>query len=51
MSSVPPSSLLPSVSTSALKVLVVDDDGANRLLAVRWLDRVGVPALEAENGE
>jgi diguanylate cyclase (GGDEF)-like protein len=51
MSSVPPSSLLPSVSTSALKVLVVDDDGANRLLAVRWLDRVGLPALEAENGE
>lgn len=51
MSSVPPSSLLPSVSSSALKVLVVDDDGANRLLAVRWLDRVGVPALEAENGE
>ena len=32
-------------------MLVVDDDGANRLLAVRWLDRVGIAALEAENGE
>jgi diguanylate cyclase (GGDEF)-like protein len=51
MSSVAPSSLLPSGSPSALKVLVVDDDGANRLLAVRWLDRVGIAALEAENGE
>jgi diguanylate cyclase (GGDEF)-like protein len=51
MSSLPPSSLFPSGSPAALKVLVVDDDGANRLLAVRWLDRVGIPTLEAENGE
>jgi two-component system, cell cycle response regulator len=54
MSAVPPSShpSSGSVSTSvALKVLVVDDDAANRLLAVRWLDRVGISAMEAENGE
>ncbi len=51
MSSVAPSSLPSSGSASGLKVLVVDDDGANRLLAVRWLDRVGVGAVEAENGE
>jgi two-component system cell cycle response regulator len=51
MSSVAPSSLPSSGSASGLKVLVVDDDGANRLLAVRWLDRVGVAAAEAENGE
>jgi diguanylate cyclase (GGDEF)-like protein len=54
MSSVPPSShpASGSVATShALKVLVVDDDSANRLLAVRWLDRVGIAAAEAENGE
>lgn len=51
MSSVTPSSLSSSGSVSGLKVLVVDDDGANRLLAVRWLDRVGVAATEAENGE
>ena len=51
MSSAPPSSRPPSGSPSALRVLVVDDDAANRLLAVRWLDRVGIPALEAENGE
>jgi len=51
MSSAPPSSHPPSDSQSALEVLVVDDDGANRLLAVRWLDRVGIRAREAENGE
>jgi diguanylate cyclase (GGDEF)-like protein len=54
MSSVPPSSLAVSGSVviqNPLKVLVVDDDGANRLLAVRWLDRVGISASEAENGE
>lgn len=51
MSSVTPSSLPSSGSVSGLKVLVVDDDGANRLLAVRWLERVGVAATEAENGE
>jgi diguanylate cyclase (GGDEF)-like protein len=34
-----------------LKVLVVDDDGPNRLLAVRWLERVGISTCEAENGE
>jgi diguanylate cyclase (GGDEF)-like protein len=31
-------------------VLVVDDDGANRLLAVRWLERVGLATAEAESG-
>jgi diguanylate cyclase (GGDEF)-like protein len=54
MSSVPPSSHSASGSVSSplpLKVLVVDDDAANRLLAVRWLDRVGISAAEAENGE
>lgn len=30
---------------------MVDDDSANRLLAVRWLDRVGIRTREAENGE
>lgn len=34
----------------SLKVLVVDDDGGNRLLAVRWLERVGISTCEAENG-
>jgi diguanylate cyclase (GGDEF)-like protein len=54
MSSVTPSSQPApgSVSTRLpLKVLVVDDDSANRLLAVRWLDRVGIAVTEAENGE
>src|SRR5262245_40078975 len=54
MSSVSPSSLpgpASSLIAPPLKVLVVDDDAANRLLAVRWLDRVGLSALEAENGE
>jgi diguanylate cyclase (GGDEF)-like protein len=54
MSSVPPSSYSATGSVPAplpLKVLVVDDDAANRLLAVRWLDRVGISAAEAENGE
>lgn len=50
MSSVPPSSPPPGGTASALEVLVVDDDGANRLLVVRWLDRVGIRAVEAENG-
>jgi diguanylate cyclase (GGDEF)-like protein len=50
MSSVPPSSQPSSPVASALKVLVVDDDGANRLLAVRWLERVGLSTAEAENG-
>jgi diguanylate cyclase (GGDEF)-like protein len=31
--------------------LVVDDDCSNRLLAVRWLERVGIATCEAENGE
>ena len=38
-------------SAPSLEVLVVDDDAANRLLAVRWLERVGLTALEAESGE
>jgi len=36
---------------SALNVLVVDDDGSNRLLAVRWLERAGLATCEAESGE
>jgi diguanylate cyclase (GGDEF)-like protein len=32
------------------EVLVVDDDGGVRLLAVRWLERSGLRAREAENG-
>lgn len=45
--------LPPPVSGSepSLEVLVVDDDAANRLLAVRWLERVGISALEADSGE
>lgn len=31
-------------------MLVVDDDRANRLLAVRWLERAGLATLEAESG-
>jgi diguanylate cyclase (GGDEF)-like protein len=31
-------------------VLVVDDDGGNRLLAVRWLERSGIATREADNG-
>ncbi len=31
-------------------MLVVDDDGGNRLLAVRWLERSGLRAREADNG-
>jgi diguanylate cyclase (GGDEF)-like protein len=50
MSSAPPSSRPSAISDSSLKVLVVDDDGANRLLAVRWLDRVGLSTVEAESG-
>ena len=34
-----------------LNVLVVDDDGPNRLLAVRWLERAGLPTCEADSGE
>jgi two-component system cell cycle response regulator len=34
-----------------LNVLVVDDDGSNRLLAVRWLERAGLATCEAESGE
>lgn len=30
---------------------MVDDDSGNRLLAVRWLERVGLATCEAENGE
>lgn len=30
---------------------MVDDDGSNRLLAVRWLERAGLSTCEAENGE
>lgn len=51
MASVAPSSRPSPGSPPALAVLVVDDDAANRLLAVRWLDRVGIAAVEAENGE
>jgi diguanylate cyclase (GGDEF)-like protein len=50
MSSVPSSCCPSPQDTPALKVLVVDDDGANRLLAVRWLERVGLATAEAENG-
>jgi len=32
-------------------VLVVDDDGSNRLLAVRWLERAGLSTREADSGE
>jgi diguanylate cyclase (GGDEF)-like protein len=41
----------PSGLGPPLKVLVVDDDCGNRLLAVRWLERVGIATCEAENGE
>jgi diguanylate cyclase (GGDEF)-like protein len=34
-----------------LNVLVVDDDGSNRLLAVRWLERAGLATCEADSGE
>lgn len=34
-----------------MNVLVVDDDGSNRLLAVRWLERAGLPTYEADSGE
>jgi two-component system cell cycle response regulator len=50
MSSVPTSGRPSPQEAPALKVLVVDDDGANRLLAVRWLERVGLATAEAENG-
>jgi len=30
---------------------VVDDDGSNRLLAVRWLERAGLSTCEADNGQ
>jgi len=50
MSSVPMSGRPSLLEAPALKVLVVDDDGANRLLAVRWLERVGLATAEAENG-
>jgi diguanylate cyclase (GGDEF)-like protein len=50
MSSAPPSSSPSSGSDTSLKVLVVDDDAANRLLAVRWLERVGLSTVEAESG-
>ena len=45
--------LSPPVSRAepSLEVLVVDDDAGNRLLAVRWLERVGLSAREAESGE
>lgn len=32
-------------------MLVVDDDGSNRLLAVRWLERAGLSTREADSGE
>jgi two-component system, cell cycle response regulator len=47
----PPEPVQPSGLGPSLKVLVVDDDGSNRLLAVRWLERVGIATCEAENGE
>lgn len=34
-----------------LSVLVVDDDAANRLLAMRWLERAGLSIRQAESGE
>ena len=40
-----------SGSEPSLEVLVVDDDATNRLLAVRWLERAGLSAREAESGE
>lgn len=50
-SSLPPSPRPTAGLDPPLKVLVVDDDGSNRLLAVRWLERVGMLTCEAENGE
>ena len=41
----------PESSRTALDVLVVDDDAANRLLATRWLERAGLPIQQAESGE
>jgi diguanylate cyclase (GGDEF)-like protein len=49
--STPPPSVPPPGPTLPLKVLVVDDDAGNRLLAVRWLERAGLNTVEAENGE
>src|SRR6187455_1767431 len=40
-----------SGSEPSLEVLVVDDEATNRLLAVRWLERAGLSAREAESGE
>src|SRR5262245_53162470 len=37
--------------SAPLNVLVVDDDGNNRLLAVRWLERAGLTTCEAQSGE
>src|SRR4051812_32287923 len=51
-SGAPPSSVAAKPGpASALNVLVVDDDGSNRLLAVRWLERAGLATCEAESGE
>ncbi|MEO8182707.1 MAG: diguanylate cyclase [Deltaproteobacteria bacterium] len=48
----PTSSLVVApASPSPLNVLVVDDDGSNRLLAVRWLERAGLTTCEADSGE
>lgn len=47
----PSSPVQPSGLGPSLKVLVVDDDCSNRLLAVRWLERAGIATCEAENGE
>jgi diguanylate cyclase (GGDEF)-like protein len=45
------SSLVSPLNVSPLNVLVVDDDGSNRLLAVRWLERAGLATCEADSGE
>jgi diguanylate cyclase (GGDEF)-like protein len=41
----------PQPSDGPLSVLVVDDDAANRLLAMRWLERAGLSIRQAESGE
>jgi two-component system, cell cycle response regulator len=46
-----PAGQLGSETGAPLNVLVVDDDGNNRLLAVRWLERAGLATCEADSGE